>query len=282
MVDVMTKTARIRFLDTNKFADVFIPEDVEIHKNDFIVVKTQKGEELVLVVGFSVPDEQDTEEIEFIRKATEEDIKLFDKLEEKAEKGLETCKKFAEKEGLKMNLLKAYIPLSKNKIIFYYTAENRVDFRNLVKELAKALKMRIEMKQVGVRDGVKMAGAIGICGNQCCCSVFLDKFESVGVEMVEEQNLPPTPSKFTGICGRLMCCLAFEQENYTIRKNLPDIESELEINGQKLIVKAYDFIREQIIFTDEENKTVAYSFDYLDSLNLLKEKGCTSCSGCAV
>jgi cell fate regulator YaaT (PSP1 superfamily) len=279
-VNIDLKTVRIRFLDTNKFSDVEVGNDVSIQKGEFIVVKTDKGEELVLVIGFSVPDEEQTENIKFIRKATEKDIKNFEKLEEKAEKYLKICQELAEKYKLKMNLLRAYIPLNKTKVIFYYTAESRVDFRELVKDLAKRLKMRIEMKQVGVRDGVKLSGAVGMCGNTCCCSLFLDKFESVGVEILEEQNLPPTPSKFTGVCGRLMCCLAFEKDNYTIRKNLPEIGKEIIIDNKLYKVKGYDFIKEIVEFYDEENKVVDFSFDYLDTLNLIQGKSCSSCESC--
>ncbi len=279
-IGIDLKTVRIRFLDTNKFSDVEIEGEIPVKKGEFIVVETDKGEELVLVVGYSVPEESRKEKIKFLRKATEKDTENFDKLEQKAEKFLKTCQQLAEKYNLKMNLLRAYIPLNKTKVIFYYTAESRVDFRELVKDLAKRLKMRIEMKQVGVRDGVKLSGAVGMCGNTCCCSLFLDKFESVGVEILEEQNLPPTPSKFTGVCGRLMCCLAFEKDNYTIRKNLPEIGKELIIDNKPYKVKGYDFIKEVVEFYDEENKVVDFSFDYLDTLNLIQDRSCSSCDSC--
>jgi cell fate regulator YaaT (PSP1 superfamily) len=274
-----TKTVRIRFLDTHKFSDVNdVP--VFIKKGDFIVIETEKGEELVLVVGNSVPDPNDTSGYKFIRKASRKDIQIFDKHEKEAEKALNICKNFAEKLGLKMNLLKAYIPLNRSKILFYYVSEGRVDFRQLVKDLAKKLKMRIEMRQVGVRDGVQMAGAIGVCGQECCCSLFMDKFDPVNVEMLEEQNLPPTPMKFTGVCGRLMCCLAFEADNYSIRKNLPEIDSQVEINGRLYIVKGYDFIKEVVEFIDDHGLVVTFSFDELDKLGIKREEGCGNCEGC--
>lgn len=269
------KTVRIRFLDTNKFTEVEVPTDIK--RGDFIVVETNKGEELVIVLGNSVPVDNE-EEIRFVRKATKKDIELYDKLEKKAEKAFSICKELAEKHGLKMNLLKAYIPLSQNKVMFYYLAEGRIDFRQLVKDLAKRLKTRIEMRQVGVRDGVKMYGAIGPCGNQTCCSVFLDKFESIGVEILEEENLPPTPAKFTGICGRLMCCLAFEKDNYSIRNNLPEIGSTITVDGKSLKVTGYDFIRELVQFVDEYGQKVEYSFDELDKLKLINPP----CSGCTI
>ncbi|HIQ24365.1 MAG TPA: hypothetical protein EYH43_00080 [Persephonella sp.] len=274
-----TKTVRIRFLDTNKF-DELQEAPLYLKKGDFIVIKSEKGEELVLTLGNAVPTEETQGKYQFLRKATKNDILIFDKYEDEAEKALDTCKELVEKLGLKMNLLKAYIPLDRNKIIFYYTAEGRVDFRQLVRDLAKKLKIRIEMRQVGVRDGVQIFGAIGVCGQQCCCSLFLDKFETVNVEMLEEQNLPPTPAKFTGICGRLMCCLSFEKENYSIRKDLPEIDTLVEIEGKKLCVKGYDFIREVIYFIDEEGSTIEYSFDYLDKLGINRQSGCGSCGGC--
>ncbi|WP_457624273.1 PSP1 domain-containing protein [Persephonella sp.] len=275
-ISIDTSVARIRFLDTHKFSDVEgVPEDIK--KGDFIVTETEKGEELVLVVGRAVPDPENHPQYKFLRKATKKDISIFDKHEKEAERALNLCKKLAENLGLKMNLLKAYIPLNRSKILFYYVSEGRVDFRQLVKDLAKRLRMRIEMRQVGVRDGVQMAGAIGICGNQCCCSLFIDKFDTVNVEMLEEQNLPPTPTKFTGICGRLMCCLAFEIDNYSIRKDLPEIDSEVEINGRTYRVKEYDFIREKIIFTTDLGETVSFSFDQLDSLGIKKAPACETC-----
>ncbi len=277
MVNIDKKTVRIRFLDTHKFGDVEnVPQ--KISKGDFIVVETEKGEELVLVVGRSVPDEENPSPYRFIRKATKKDISIFDKHEKEAEKALNLCKKFAENLGLKMNLLKAYIPINRSKIMFYYVSEGRVDFRQLVKDLARKLRMRIEMRQVGVRDGVQMSGAIGICGNQCCCSVFIDKFDTVNVEMLEEQNLPPTPTKFTGICGRLMCCLAFEIDNYSIRKDLPEIDTEIEINGKIYKVKEYDFIKEKIYFVSETGEIIAYSFQQLDQLGIKRKLPCENCS----
>ena len=273
-----TKTVRIRFLDTHKFSDVNnVP--VFVKKGDFIVIETEKGEELVLVLGNSVPDPENS--YKFLRKATRKDIQIFDKHEKEAEKALNICKNFAERLGLKMNLLKAYIPLNRSKILFYYVSEGRVDFRQLVKDLAKKLKMRIEMRQVGVRDGVQMFGAVGVCGHECCCSLFMDKFDAVSVEMLEEQNLPPTPMKFTGICGRLMCCLAFEADNYSIRKDLPEEESVININGREYTVKRYDFIKEEVELIDENGMSVFYSFDELDKLGIKREQtGCGGCNGC--
>ena len=280
---VGSRTVRIRFLDTHKFHEVDnVPGNIE--KGEFIVIETEKGEELVLIVGFAIPDRENPPPYKFLRKATKKDIQTFDKHEKEAEGALLTCKRLAEKLGLKMNLLKAYIPLNRSKIMFYYVSEGRVDFRQLVRELAKRLKMRIEMRQVGVRDGVQMFGAVGVCGNECCCSLFMDKFDTVNVEMLEEQNLPPTPAKFTGVCGRLMCCLAFETENYVFRKNLPEIDAEVEINGKVYRVKRYDFIREFVEFTDLEGIPFRLTFDEVKNLEIkvlsTSQSACSDCSVC--
>ncbi|MCX7760082.1 MAG: hypothetical protein N2Z81_02755 [Hydrogenothermaceae bacterium] len=271
------KVVKIRFFDTNKFSAVEAP--VFIKKDDFIVVETEKGEEIVKVVE-AKEEFDDIESQKFIRKATKEDLKTFDKHIKEADRYLSICKEESKNLGLKMNLLRAYIPLNRTKVIFYYTAESRVDFRELVKILAKKIKMRIEMRQIGVRDGVQMLGAVGVCGQQCCCSTFLDKFETVNVESITYQNLPPTPAKFTGICGRLMCCLAYEKENYEIRDYLPDIESVVEIDGLSYTVKSYDFINEFVEFSSETGEILRLKFDKLKEKGLLKSKECGSCSGC--
>lgn len=280
--DISTKPAlkvvKIRFFDTNKFGQLKAP--VFIKKDDFIVVESEKGQELVKVVE-SKDDYEEIEGLSFVRKATKEDLKTFDKHLKEAEKHLNLCKEESKNLGLKMNLLRAYIPLNRSKVIFYYTAESRVDFRELVKILAKKIKMRIEMRQIGVRDGVQMIGAIGVCGQQCCCATFLDKFDTVGVEMIARQNLPPTPAKFTGVCGRLMCCLSYEADNYSIRDYLPPVETSLDIDGQTYTVKAYDFIGEVVEFVSASGDIVKFKFDELIEKKVLNipEKSCGSCNG---
>lgn len=273
------KVVKVRFFDTNKFSQLKAP--VFIKKDDFIVVESEKGQELVKVVD-GKDDYEEVEGLSFVRKATKEDFKTFDKHLKEAEKYLNICKEESKNLGLKMNLLRAYIPLNKSKVIFYYTAESRVDFRELVKILAKKIRMRIEMRQIGVRDGVQMIGAIGVCGQQCCCATFLDKFDTVGVEMITRQNLPPTPGKFTGICGRLMCCLSYEADNYSIRDYLPALDSTVEIDGLTYTVKAYDFITEVVEFLSTDGDGVRFKFDELVQKGVvnLPKNGCGSCNGC--
>lgn len=282
-LDIQTKpvlkVVKIRFFDTNKFNQLKAPAFIK--KDDFIVVESEKGQELVKVVE-SKDEYEEIEGLSFVRKATKEDFKIFDKHLKEAEKYLNVCKEESKILGLKMNLLRAYIPLNRSKVIFYYTAESRVDFRELVKILAKKIKMRIEMRQIGVRDGVQMIGAIGVCGQQCCCATFLDKFDTVGVEMIARQNLPPTPAKFTGICGRLMCCLSYESENYSIRDFLPPVDTTVEIDGVNYTVKSYDFIGEVVEFVSADGDTVRFKFNELIEKGIVNipEKTCGSCNGC--
>ncbi len=275
----LRKSYRIRFLDTNKFDDI---NDVPLILNEksYIVIETEKGEELVKVLGEIPYDPNNSTNHKFLRKASKKDFQIFKQNEKEAEKSLKLCKNLAEKYGLKMNLLKAYIPLNRSKILFYYVSEGRVDFRELVKELAKRLKIRIEMRQVGVRDGVQILGAVGVCGNICCCNSFMDKFETVSVEIIEEQNLPPIPSKFTGVCGRLMCCLSFEQEIYSIKGELPPINSLIEIDGKRYTVRNQDFIRELVELADDEGNLIYISFDEIKEkeISIVKEsKNCENC-----
>ncbi|RUM61145.1 MAG: hypothetical protein DSY66_02760 [Persephonella sp.] len=274
------KNYRIRFLDTNKFDDIFnVP--LILKGKSYIVIETEKGEELVKILGEISYYGDEESKYKFLRKANKKDFYTFKQHELEANKALRLCKNLAEKFNLKMNLLKAYIPLNRSKILFYYVSESRVDFRELVRELAKRLKLRIEMRQVGVRDGVQILGAVGICGNTCCCNNFMDKFETVNIEMIEEQNLPPIPSKFTGICGRLMCCLSFEKENYEMKGELPPVNSTIEIDGKIFNVKNQDFIREIVELVDEEGNKYTIPFNEIKEkdIKIIKvEKNCDNCS----
>jgi len=256
------KTVKIRFLDTNKFGHVDkVPSTVRvpshIKEKSYIVIETDKGEEMVKVLGNLKYDKNNPSEYKFLRVANKKDRQTFKEHEKEGIKALYLCKYLSEKLGLKMNLLKAYIPLNRSKIIFYYVSENRVDFRELVRELAKRLKMRIEMRQVGVRDGVQILGAVGVCGNVCCCHNFIEEFEPVNVDMISEQNLPPLTAKYTGICGRLMCCLAYEKDNYTMKKELPPVGSFIELDNKFYTIKNYDFIKEVAQLLSEDGIQVA-------------------------
>ncbi len=201
-----------------------------------VVVKTERGLELVKVLKsykvelqtlkkFGLKEE---ELYTLVREATEEDRNLFVSNLLFAEEALEVCKEKVKKHGLEMKLVKAYTTLKKERIVFYFTAKSRVDFRQLVRDLAAHFKTRIELRQIGVRDEVKMVGAVGMCGRVCCCKDFIDCFQSISLNLAKLQGLPPNPAKLSGTCGRLMCCLKFEEANYFVRQFLPEVGQEVD------------------------------------------------------
>ncbi len=168
-----------------------------------------------VVVKFKIPKQKSSKSIpKVIRKATEEDIKFFSETEEKEKSAFEICLRKIKDRGLPMKLIKSQYSYDRSKITFYFTSEKRVDFRDLVKDLAYIFKRRIELRQIGVRDEAKMMGGYGCCGQELCCAVFLKKLGRLRIKMAREQNMTLTPSKISGICGRLLCCLEFENEWY--------------------------------------------------------------------
>ncbi len=188
--------------------------------NDDVVVETDRGVNMGQVVvspeTATLPEGVPAESVKkVLRKAREDD---FEKLQENSRREFEVaqvCQEKIKSFKLKMKLVRAEFMHDGNRVIFYFTAENRVDFRELVKELAHALHVRVEMRQIGIRDAAGMIGGVGICGRELCCSAFLSTFDPVTVKMAKEQNLALNPMKISGICGRLMCCLGYEYENYS-------------------------------------------------------------------
>ncbi len=245
---------KVRSFDTNKIG---VLEDCyeTLSRDDVVVIETEeKGEDVVRVLGYSKEDSPTGLRYRFIRKATAKDFKIMERNREESKKAFQTCKEKIKEQGLEMHLLKAYVPLNSRKIFFYYTAEERVDFRKLVRDLAKIFKKRIEMRQVGVRDAVQILGWIGLCGDVPCCIKFMEKFDSISLKDIEEQNLPLSPSKFTGPCGRLVCCMSFEKENYLVKHILPERGSEICIDGSVGRILEVDPLREIVVIEFDEKK----------------------------
>lgn len=218
----------VRFKKAGKIY-YFNPDSLDIKKGDFVVVETARGIEFgECVVGIK---ELQEEEIvaplkNVIRKATKEDIDVNKVNKSKEEDAFKICLDKIKDHGLKMKLIDVEYTFDNNKVIFYFTADGRVDFRELVKDLASIFRTRIELRQIGVRDEAKMTGGLGPCGRSLCCSTFLGEFAPVSIKMAKEQNLSLNPTKISGICGRLMCCLNYEQETYEgIRKKMPKVGS---------------------------------------------------------
>jgi len=239
------KIVKFKYLDTEKSGLAKGNDAFNVKFKEKIVVKTDRGEELVNVLStYSLTEDSlikfnlTPENIyQVLRKANKDDFEKFSSNEIFAVSALEVCREKVKKHKLPMKLVKAYTTLNRERIVFYFTAESRVDFRQLVRDLAAHFKTRIELRQIGVRDEIKMIGAIGMCGRVCCCKNFLECFDSVSLTLARLQGLPPNPGKLSGACGRLMCCLKFEEANYYIKKFLPEVGEEVEtVDGKGKVV----------------------------------------------
>ena len=224
----MIKVVGVRFKKAGKIY-YFDPKDLNIEKENFVVVETARGIEFgECIIGIKeIPEEEIVAPLKsVIRVATKEDIEKHKENKEKEKEALAICLTKIEEHKLNMKLIDVEYTFDNNKVIFYFTADGRVDFRELVKDLATIFKTRIELRQIGVRDEAKMLGGLGPCGRTLCCTSFLGDFTSVSIKMAKEQNLSLNPTKISGICGRLMCCLNYEQSTYEeIRKRLPKVGS---------------------------------------------------------
>lgn len=222
----MTKVIGVRFRTAGKIY-FFSPGKLEIKTGDKVIVETARGVEFGSVVTGSkeVEDDKITQPLKsVIRLATEDDKKKEEKNKEKEKEAFKICLDKIHKHGLEMKLIDAEYTFDNNKVLFYFTADGRIDFRQLVKDLAAIFKTRIELRQIGVRDETKILGGIGICGRCLCCHTYLSEFAPVSIKMAKEQNLSLNQTKISGVCGRLMCCLKNEQETYEeLNKKLPGL-----------------------------------------------------------
>jgi cell fate regulator YaaT (PSP1 superfamily) len=208
-------------------AEEFNAEDLSLEAGESVIVDTEKGMALGKVL--SPPHEKERRLLlktprKVIRKAAPEDLEQLEKNKQLEKDAFQFCLQKVKEKGLNMKLVKTEMLLDRSKMLFYFTAEKRVDFRELVRDLAAEFKMRIEMRQIGVRDEAKMVCGLGCCGRELCCASYLNRFDLVSVKMAKEQNLALNPTKISGICGRLMCCLAFEYQTYQeLKRDLPKV-----------------------------------------------------------
>lgn len=210
-----------------------------------VIVNTARGLELGTVVKYK--DGEAPEQLSFVRVATQEDIQLSKENMENAKQLIPTIKEEVKRFDLDMKVCLVEYTLDKEKIIINYVAENRVDFRELVKSLAGKLKLRIEMHQIGSRDQVQCMGAIGICGRVCCCKAHLNDFDKVGIKMAKNQGLSLNPSKLNGMCGKLLCCLKYEDEYYQeVLDRMPKVGQRVGTNDGEGEVKSIDILKEQV------------------------------------
>ena len=267
----MTRVIGVRFRPAGKIY-YFAPGKFHIRQGDKVIVETARGIEFGTVV--TGPKEVKDEEVmqplkSVIRIATEEDKRAEEKNREKEKEAFEICLEKIRKHNLDMKLINAEYTFDNNKVLFYFTADGRIDFRELVKDLAAVFRTRIELRQIGVRDETKIRGGIGICGRPLCCHTYLSEFAPVSIKMAQEQNLSLNPTKISGVCGRLMCCLTNEEETYEeLNSRLPAIGDTVTTNeGLKGEVQSVSVLRQlvKVVVTleNDEKEIREYKVDEL-------------------
>ncbi len=249
----------VRFKSAGKIY-YFDPSDVDVQTGDNVIVETARGLEFGEVV--TGPKQITAEEVvsplkQVVRKAVEEDKQKAAKIEEKEEEAFNVCLDKIDKHGLEMKLVDVEKSFDGSKIIFYFTADGRVDFRDLVKDLASVFKTRIELRQIGVRDEAKMLGGIGPCGREMCCASFLGDFEPVSIKMAKDQNLALNPNKISGICGRLMCCLRYESKVYEeAQRKFPQPGEIVETEEGQGEVQDFNVVKERVQIKMEDTHQI--------------------------
>jgi cell fate regulator YaaT (PSP1 superfamily) len=264
----MTKIVGIRFQRAGKIY-YFDPLDYELETADHVIVETARGVEMgtVLIPPKEVEDDKVVQPLKpVIRVATDEDERVVERNREREVEAFAICKEKIARHGLEMKLIAAEYTFDNNKLLFYFTADGRIDFRELVKDLASVFRTRIELRQIGVRDETKMLGGIGICGRELCCKAYLSDFVPVSIKMAKEQNLSLNPTKISGVCGRLMCCLKNEQETYEyLNSRMPSVgDSVTTPTGMTGQVSGVNILRQTVkvvVDTGDEREQQEYSVD---------------------
>ena len=270
----MKKIIGVRFKKPGKIY-FFDPGDLEINKNDNVIVETTMGEEIgiVIVPKREIQEEKLTTPLKkVIRVANKNDLDSLEKYKKKEPEALRICKEKIKKYKLDMNLIDVEYKFDGSKILFYFTADGRIDFRELVKDLASVFRTRIELRQIGVRDEVKRIGGNGVCGRELCCCTFLNNFETVSIKMAKEQNIALNPSKISGNCGRLMCCLKYEQDVYSEKlSKLPKVGAIVKTEAGEGTVEGVEVLKEVLKVKIKDGDDYTYKkFDAKD-VKVLKD-----------
>lgn len=263
MEAIVVTVIGVRFRTAGKIY-YFSPSKLQVKKGDHVIVETARGVEYgsVVLSPKKVSDDEIMQPLKpVLRIATEADEKAQKKNHEKEKEAFKICQEKIVKHGLAMKLVETEYTFDNNKILFYFTADGRIDFRELVKDLASVFKTRIELRQIGVRDETKILGGIGICGRPLCCHTYLTEFAPVSIKMAKEQNLSLNPTKISGVCGRLMCCLKNEEEAYEeLNSKLPNVGDRVEtVDGFRGEVQTVSVLKQMIrvlITTENDEKEV--------------------------
>jgi len=251
----------------------------DLRQGDAVMVKTDHGLEPARIFGIAPanPEDKGTRRYsyEIARRPTVEEATRYENLAGHEDTAFVTCTKLIEKHGLVMRLVRVEKFFNGSKMIFYFTAENRVDFRALVKDLVQEFRTRVEMRQVGVRHETKMLGGLGTCGRELCCSSFLKKFDSVSIKMAKEQDLPLNPTKISGVCNRLLCCLTYEYDTYrSQRRGLPKVGRKIKLGDDLLRVKRQNPLQQTILVSTTDGAEKLLQKEEWSTAELVKgEKG---------
>ena len=266
----MTRVIGVRFRTAGKIY-YFDPGELDIKRNDHVIVETARGIEYGTVVG-DPKEEEDDKVIQplkaVLRVATPKDDEQEAANKQREKEAFKICLEKIRKHDLQMKLIDAEYTFDNNKVLFYFTADGRIDFRELVKDLASVFKTRIELRQIGVRDETKILGGIGICGRPLCCHTHLSEFAPVSIKMAKEQNLSLNPTKISGVCGRLMCCLKNEEDIYEeLNRRLPNVgdyvTTEDGLKGEVHSVNVLRQLVKVIVDVDDEKEIQEYKVDQL-------------------
>lgn len=266
----MTRVIGVRFRNMGKIY-YFSPKNLEIKSGDHVIVETARGVEYgnVVLPPRDVEDEKVVQPLkEVIRIANAQDDKKEESNRKREKEAYQICLKKIKEHGLEMKLIDVEYTFDNNKVLFYFTADGRIDFRELVKDLAAIFKTRIELRQIGVRDETKILGGIGICGRALCCHTYLSEFAPVSIKMAKEQNLSLNPTKISGVCGRLMCCLKNEEETYEeLNRKLPVVGDRVNtpegLRGEVQSVNVLRQLVKVIVDVDDEKEIREYAVEDL-------------------
>ena len=253
----------------------FNPKNLKVRKGDKVIVETSQGEEYgeVMIPNRHVEDDKILQPLKkVIRIANYKDHKQFEECRKKEKEAFKVCEKKIKEHKLDMHLTDVEYKFDNSKVLFYFTADGRIDFRELVRDLAAIYKTRIELRQIGVRDQVKKIGGNGVCGRELCCCTFLNNFETVSIKMAKEQNISLNPSKISGNCGRLMCCLKYESEVYEEKlKKLPNIGAIVKTADGEGEVDNVEILKEQVRVRIKDGESYTYKKYGANDIEIIKD-----------
>ena len=283
----MSEIVGIKFKESGKLY-YFAPNGLTFEKGEGAIVETARGVEYgtVVIANQDVADDEIKGELKpVVRKATAEDTAKHQENLAKRHSSIRTAQELANKRNLDMKFVDAEFTFDSSKVLFYFTSDNRIDFRDLVKEMAANFHMRIELRQIGIRDECKMKGGLGPCGRVCCCNDYMNDFERVSIKMAKHQGLSLNPGKISGLCGRLMCCLKFEDDYYAdTLKFMPKVNSEIDTPKGKGTVAEIDVLRQTVVVkttqADESVEINEYTLEQLGITPVYPDR-CSGCGECA-